>query len=82
MSKTCVSCTWARMLNPESHKDLWHNIPDFTPIGPRGILRPVEKHELAITEGFDMSTVSKFVNVQGLKAVPKWDWDQIFSLLE
>ena len=71
-----------KKLNPKNHKDLWQKIPDFTPIDPRDILRPVEKHELAITEGFDLSTVSKFVNVQGLKAVPKWDWDQIFSILE
>ena len=46
------------------------------------ILRPVEKHELANTQGFDMSTVSKFVDVQQLQAVPKWDWDQISSFLE
>ena len=71
-----------KKLKPENHMDLWRKIPDFTPIDPMDILRPVEKHELAITEGFYMGTVSKFVNVQQLQAVPKWDWDQIFSLLE
>ncbi|CAK0853194.1 unnamed protein product [Prorocentrum cordatum] len=69
-------------LNPKNHNDLWQKIPDFTPIDPRDILRPVEMHELAITEGFDMGAVSKFANAQRLKAVLKWDWDQIFSLLE
>ena len=29
-----------------------------------------------------MSTVSKFVKVQGLKELPKWSWDQIFSIFE
>ena len=68
-------------LKPKNHRDLWEKIPDFTPIDPKEILRPVKPHELAITEGFDVSLVSKFVNVDGLKKVPKWDWDQIFSLL-
>eukprot|EP00959_Pyramimonas_sp_CCMP1952_P134841 2821739-Pyramimonas_sp.AAC.1 len=54
-----------KKLNPKNRNDLWQKIPDFTPIDPRDILRPVEKHELAITEGLDMSTVSKFVNVHG-----------------
>ena len=68
-------------LKPKNHRDLWEKIPDFTPMDPQEILRPVKPHELAITEGFDVSLVSKFVNVDGLKKVPKWDWDQIFSLL-
>ena len=69
-----------KTLQPKEHMDLWRKIPDFTPIDPEAILRPVKDHELAITEGFDRSTVSKFVNVQGLKSVAKWDWDQILSL--
>ena len=71
-----------KKLNPKNHRDLWRQIPDFKPIGPKDILRPVEKSELAIKEGFDMTTVSKFVNVQGLKEVPRWKWDQIFSLID
>ena len=71
-----------KTLNPKNHRDLWDKIPDFTPMDPREILRPVEEHELATKDGFDIDKVMKFVNVEGLKAVPKWDWDQIFSLLE
>ena len=65
--------------------DPWQNLPDFTHIDPRDMLRSVEPHEIAkevVGEGFDASTVSKFVNVQGLKEIPKWDWDQIFTLLD
>ena len=68
-------------LQPKNHRDLWEKIPDFTPMDPQEILRPVKPHELAITEGFDVSLVSKFVNVDGLKKIPKWEWDQIFRLL-
>ena len=65
--------------------DPWQNLPDFTHIDPRDMLRSVEPHEIAkevVGEGFDASTVSKFVNVQGVKDIPKWDWDQILSLLD
>ena len=72
-------------LRPKDHMDLWRMIPDFKPIDPKDILRPVRPQEIAkqaIGEGFDISTVSKFVDVQGLKELPKWDWDQIFTLLD
>ena len=66
-------------------KKLKREIPDFTPINPWDILRPVEPHEIAkevVGEEFDASTVRKFVNVQGLNGIPKWDWEQIFTLLD
>ena len=74
-----------KKLSPKDHMDLWRMIPDFKPIDPKDILRPVRPQEIAkeaIGEGFDISTVSKFVDVQGLKELPKWDWDQIFTLLD
>ena len=71
-----------RTLKPKDHMDLWRQIPDFTPIDPRDILRPVADHELSITGGYDKDLIMKFVDVQGLKSVPKWDWDQILCLIE
>ena len=71
-----------KTLQPKDHLDLWNKIPNFEPIDPETLLRPVQPHELAITEGFDARLVSKFVDVKGLQALPKWDWDQIFSLLD
>ena len=71
-----------KTLNPKDHMDLWERIPDFKPMDPKDLLRPIEQHELTIKEGFDIRLVSKFVNVEGLKAVPKWGWDQIFTLFE
>ena len=48
---------------------------------PAEVVRPVGKDELTVTEGFDISSVSKFVNFQRLENLPKWDWADIFGLL-
>ena len=71
-----------KKLSPKDRMDLWRRIPDFTPIDPRDILRPVADHELSITGGYEKGLIMKFVDVQGLKSVPKWDWDQILCLIE
>ena len=33
-------------IRPESHKDLWDKVTDFTPLDPKDILRQAEPHEL------------------------------------
>ena len=69
-----------KKFNPKNVTDLWWLIPDATPIDPRNILRPVQQHEKACAERLHTGMVYKLVNAQELKELPKWEWDQIFSL--
>ena len=65
-------------LKPKDAIDLWHQIPNFTPIDARDILRPVEPNECPAD--VDAALVSKIIDVAGIKSIPRWDWDQIFAL--
>ena len=65
-------------LKPKDAIDLWHHIPNVTPIDARDILRPVEPHEC--TEDVGAGLVSKIIDVEGTKSIPRWEWDQIFAL--
>jgi hypothetical protein len=70
-------------LKPTDHKDLWEKIPDFTPMEPGDIMRPCREHEFAEREGFEKDLIYKFHNPAGVKdEVPRWDWDQIFTLVD
>lgn len=75
-----------KKLQPKDHKDLWNKIPDFVPIDSKDILRPIGQHELcelALTiPDFDISLILKFLDVKAFQSLPKWEWDQIFSLLQ
>ena len=81
---TCVACTYLEhKLQPTDHKDLWEKIPDFTPMEPGDIMRPCRESEFAEREGFEKSLIYKFNNPAGVKDdVPRWDWDQIFTLVD
>ena len=68
-------------LKPKNHRDLWQKIPDFTPQEFGDIMRPCKESEFHKREGFDKSLIHKFNNPAGLKDVPKWDWDRIFTLV-
>ena len=70
-----------RKLAPKDYNDLWAKIDDVKPIKPDDILRPITKNELKVTEGVDERMVSKFLNVKSLEDLPKWDWDQLLSIL-
>ena len=71
-----------KTLTPKDYKDLWEKIPgNIQPMDPAAILRPVRQSELKITEGVDEGTVSKILDVESLKNLPRWNWDQLFSLL-
>ena len=64
---------------PTDSKDLWKKIPDVMPMDPKDILRPIRSHELYKKTGFDPTTVMKIVDLEKLKTVPKFDWNQIFT---
>ena len=70
-----------RTLKPTDHQDLWQKIPDFKPMAPGDIMRPCKESEFHKREGFDKSLIHKFNNPAGLKDVPMWDWDRIFTLV-
>ena len=70
-----------KRLNPKNAKALWRAIPNVMPIDPATILRPVMPHELSKTD-VDKDTVQKIVSLEALRDVPKFDWNQIFSLFD
>ena len=67
-------------LAPVNPRDLRDLIPDFRPIDPQGVLRPLKPGETDKGD-VDPGTISKFVKVQGLKDIPRWEWYQIFAVL-
>ena len=69
-------------LKPTDHKDLWEKIPDFTPMELGDILRPCKESEFYIHDGFDKALIYKFINPAGLKDVPRWSWDSIFTFVD
>ena len=72
-------------LKPKNHVDLWELIPDFVPIDPRDVLRPLEANEPIhprASGSCDPVTISKFINAEGLKNLPRWTWDQIFAIMD
>ena len=72
-------------LNPKNHKDLWDMIPNFQPMDPADILRPVKDHEFNSKEqkeAYDPSTVLKFLDADAAEKVPKWKWDSLFNLFK
>jgi hypothetical protein len=69
-------------LEPKDHKDLWEKIPDFIPMEPGDIMRPCREQEFAEREGFQKDLIYKFHKPEKVEdEVPKWDWDQIFTLV-
>ena len=66
---------------PKDHLHLWELIPDFQPIDPEGVLRPLKPDEKVVAKDVDRSTIKKFVNANAIKSIPKWEWDQIFALM-
>ena len=68
-------------LKPKDHKDLWRQIPDFTPMQPGDIMRPCREDEFVSHEGFDKSLISKFIKPSDMNDLPVWTWDSIFGLV-
>ena len=55
------------------------------PIDPRDVLRPLEANEPIhprASGSCDPVTISKFINAEGLKNLPRWKWDQIFAIMD
>ena len=68
-------------LRPSDHLDLWKKIPDVVPMDPTDILRPVRDDEVMNKE-CEAAKVMKLINTDSLLKVPKWEWNQIFNLLD
>jgi len=66
-------------------------LTSFTPMNPADILRPIQRSDLTmnggvdegvvskILKGDDTGMVSKILDVQGFKDLPKWDRDWLFG---
>jgi hypothetical protein len=72
---------------PTNHRDLWEKIPDFEPMELGEVLRPCredefKEHAASRESEFDKALIYKFINPTGLNALPKWDWDSIFTLVD
>ena len=68
-------------LKPKDHKDLWRQIPDFTPMQPGDIMRPCREDEFVSDEGFDKSLICKFIKPSDMNDLPVLTWDSIFGLV-
>ena len=76
--KSIESHVWAILCIIEDHEEPWKKIPDFKPQGFKNVLRQGTREELP--EEDDRQKVMKLVDLQTLRDLPKWKWDDIFAL--
>ena len=66
---------------PLTAADLYEKLPVVLPMDPTDILRPATQKDIN-KEGVEPDNIMFLLNPDKLKELPKWEWDQIFKLLQ